>query len=123
MTKASEKTALRDWNKLDSKFWMEASVLTVMLNTCKVDRNQPAVPVNSNLLDLYETASSLELKADPWILFLYSISVISLMLVLIVALQSRFTPLPSQSKRGGNRVRISLPSTVSLELVGVGPSR
>ncbi|KAI0000360.1 TPR-like protein [Russula vinacea] len=49
---ASEKTALRDWNKLD------------------MDRSQPAVPVNTSLLELYETASSLELKADPWILFL-----------------------------------------------------
>jgi hypothetical protein len=71
MTKASEKTALRDWNKLDSKYGTEAFVLAVMLNMCKVDRNQPAVPVNTNLLELYETASSLELKADPWILFLY----------------------------------------------------
>lgn len=94
-----------------------------MLNTCKVDRNQPAVPVNTNLLDLYETASSLELKADPWILFLYSIPVILLVLVLIVVLQSRFTPPPPQSKRGGNRVRIALPSTVSLELVCVGPPK
>jgi hypothetical protein len=37
----------------------------------QVDRSQPAVPVNTNLLGLYETASSLELKTDPWILFLY----------------------------------------------------
>jgi hypothetical protein len=72
MTKASEKTALRDWNKLDSKYETGAFVLVVMLNMCKVDRNQPAVPLNTNLLELYETASSLELKTDPWILFLYS---------------------------------------------------
>ncbi len=45
--------------------------LTVILNLRKVDRSQPAVPVNTNLLGLYETASSLELKTDPWILFLY----------------------------------------------------
>jgi hypothetical protein len=37
----------------------------------KVDRSQPAVPVNTSLLELYETALSLELKTDPWILFLY----------------------------------------------------
>ncbi|KAF8502373.1 TPR-like protein [Russula emetica] len=49
---ASEKAALRDWNKLD------------------MDRSQSAVPVNTSLLGLYETASSLELKTDPWILFL-----------------------------------------------------
>ncbi len=42
-----------------------------MLNLCKVDRSQPAVPVNTGLLGLYETASSLDLKTDPWILFLY----------------------------------------------------
>jgi hypothetical protein len=45
--------------------------LTVILNLRKVDRSQPAAPVNTNLLGLYETASSLELKTDPWILFLY----------------------------------------------------
>ncbi|KAH9961595.1 hypothetical protein BC827DRAFT_1203118 [Russula dissimulans] len=49
---ASEKAALRDWNKLD------------------MDRTQPAVPVNSSLLGLYETASSLEMTTDPWMLFL-----------------------------------------------------
>ena len=46
-----------------------------MLNMCEVDRSQPAVPVNTSLLELYETASSLELKADPWILFLYGYSI------------------------------------------------
>jgi hypothetical protein len=45
-----------------------------MLIMLKVDRSQPAVPVNISLLELYETASSLELKADPWILFLYGYS-------------------------------------------------
>ncbi|KAI9437722.1 TPR-like protein [Lactarius indigo] len=49
---ASEKTALRDWNKLD------------------MDRSQPGVPVNTSLLGLYETASSTDNKRDPWILFL-----------------------------------------------------
>lgn len=49
---ASEKTALRDWNKLD------------------MERSQSAVPVNTSLLGLYETASSIENKRDPWILFL-----------------------------------------------------
>ncbi|KAI9455322.1 TPR-like protein [Lactarius psammicola] len=48
---ASEKTALRDWNKLD------------------MDRSQPGVPVNTSLLGLYEAASC-ENKRDPWILFL-----------------------------------------------------
>ncbi|KAH8996562.1 TPR-like protein [Lactarius hatsudake] len=49
---ASEKTALRDWNKLD------------------MDQSQPGVPVNTSLLGLYETASSVDNKKDPWILFL-----------------------------------------------------
>lgn len=44
----------------------------VILNLLKVDRSQPALPINARLLELYETASSLELKTDPWILFLYS---------------------------------------------------
>jgi hypothetical protein len=53
------------------RFGKGAFVLTVILNLPKVDRSQPAVPVNTSLLGLYETASSLELKTDPWILFLY----------------------------------------------------
>lgn len=53
---ASEKTALRDWNKLD------------------MERSQPAIPVNTSLLGLCETAASFENKRDPWILFLYECS-------------------------------------------------
>ncbi|KAI0047771.1 TPR-like protein [Auriscalpium vulgare] len=48
---ANEKTALRDWNKLDT------------------DRSQPAVPVNSSLLLLYNMTSCLA-ESDPWTLFL-----------------------------------------------------
>jgi hypothetical protein len=56
---------------LTVSFGKGASALTVILNLRKVDRSQPAAPVNASLLELYETASSLELKTDPWILFLY----------------------------------------------------
>ncbi|KAI0058089.1 TPR-like protein [Artomyces pyxidatus] len=49
---ATEKSALRDWNKLDT------------------DRNQPSSPVNSMILALYETVTGLGTKDDPWILFL-----------------------------------------------------
>jgi hypothetical protein len=57
---------------LTVSFGKGAFVSTLILNLHKVDRSQPAVPVNTSLLGLYETASSLELKTDPWILFLYS---------------------------------------------------
>ena len=56
---------------LTVSFRKVAFVLTAILNLRKVDRSQPAVPVNSSLLGLYEIASSPELKEDPWILFLY----------------------------------------------------
>ena len=59
---------------------MGAFVLAVILNMHKVDRSQPAVPVNTSLLGLYETASSLELKTDPWILFLYGPSCLGCLL-------------------------------------------
>jgi len=49
------------------------------------------------------------------------IVIVSVMLPLSVALQPCFDALSPQSKRGGNGVRSSLPSTVSLELVCVGP--
>jgi hypothetical protein len=95
--------------------------LTVILNLRKVDRGQPAVPVNTGLLGLYETASSLELKTDPWILFLYGHFRRARGASTHGARQSWLTPLPPQSKRCRNRVRLAFPSTVSLELVGVGP--
>lgn len=57
---------------LTVSFGKGSFALMVILNLRKVDRSQPALPVNTRLLELYETASSLELKTDPWILFLYS---------------------------------------------------
>ncbi|KIM75485.1 hypothetical protein PILCRDRAFT_98910 [Piloderma croceum F 1598] len=46
---ASEKTALRDWHKLDNK------------------RHQPPVPLNTSLLDLLEKVKN---ETNPWLLFL-----------------------------------------------------
>jgi hypothetical protein len=67
----AKKLLLETGINLIVSFGREAFVLIVMLNLREVDRSQPAVPVNTSLLGLYETASSLELKTDPWILFLY----------------------------------------------------
>ncbi|THH20397.1 hypothetical protein EW146_g945 [Bondarzewia mesenterica] len=49
---ASEKAALRDWNKLDGT------------------RHQPAGPVNTALLELYNVATNLDNKLDPWMTFM-----------------------------------------------------
>ncbi|ETW80740.1 hypothetical protein HETIRDRAFT_61808 [Heterobasidion irregulare TC 32-1] len=49
---ASEKRALRDWNKLDG------------------GRQQAAVPVNASIFVMLEDATKLSNEADPWILFL-----------------------------------------------------